>query len=220
MTRKNLRPWKLALGLIAMALATSVWVRQKASGSVPTNHTKCSTSPLITRGPAAEGKRVSGTLKRYFPNVVLTTQENKRVLFYDDLIKGKVVLINFMFTTCTYVCPRTTINLKAVQECLGERLGRDVFIISISVDPTTDTPELLAKYAETHRIKPGWYFLTGTKKNVDTVRSALGAYDEDKMQHTGVLIFGNEATGVWLKAVAMAKPAEIAAAVMRLLNNR
>src|SRR5213593_551358 len=83
----------------------------------------------------------------YFPNVVFRTQDGARVRFYDDLIKGKVVLINFFFTSCTSICPRTTDNLAKVEEALGDRLGRDVRMISITVDPTTDTPDVLRKYA-------------------------------------------------------------------------
>ena len=82
-----------------------------------------------------------------FPNVILQTQEGTRVRFYDDLIKGKVVLVNFMFTSCTSQCPLATANLVKVEEALGERLGRDVVMISVTVDPATDTPDVLKKYS-------------------------------------------------------------------------
>lgn len=154
----------------------------------------------------------------YFPNHVLLTQDGKSVRFYEDLIKGKVVLINFMFTTCTGVCPPMTANLAKVQQRLGDRVGRDVIIISISVDPTVDTPARLKQYAVNFKAGPGWYFLTGEKQNVEWVLYKLGGYVEERTQHSGTLIIGNEATGEWLKTVALHDPARIADAVRALLD--
>ena len=154
---------------------------------------------------------------KYFPNHVLITQDNKPVHFYDDLLKGKVALINFVFTTCQGVCSPMTANLARVQNYLSEQLGNEVVMISISVDPLTDTPERLKAYADKFKVKPGWYFLTGKKENVDWVLYKLGGYVEDKATHKSVLIVGNEATGEWMKVHAMANPSEIANAVTKLL---
>jgi cytochrome oxidase Cu insertion factor (SCO1/SenC/PrrC family) len=162
----------------------------------------------------------SETAASYFPNLVLLTQDNKPVRFYDDLLKGKVALINFLFTTCQGVCSPMTANLAKVQKYLGERVGRDVVIISLSVDPETDTPAVLKKYADKFKAQPGWYFLTGDKKNVDWVLYKLGGYVEDKQQHSSVLIIGNEVTGEWMKVHAMSNPTEIAEAVTRLLSSK
>ena len=155
---------------------------------------------------------------RYFPNLVLRTQHNQPVHLYEDLLKGKVVLINFIFTSCQGVCAPMTANLARTQNYLGEHVGKDVVMISISVDPAVDTPEVLRKYADKFKAKPGWYFLTGDKKNVDWVLYKLGGYVEDKQQHTSVLIIGNEVTGEWLKLSAMATPSDIAGAVAKLLK--
>jgi cytochrome oxidase Cu insertion factor (SCO1/SenC/PrrC family) len=156
----------------------------------------------------------------YFPNLVLLTQDNKPVHFYDELLKGKVVLINFLFTTCKGVCSPMTANLARVQKYLGERVGREVVMISLSVDPQTDTPAVLKKYADQFHAQPGWYFLTGDKKNVDWVLYKLGGYTADKEQHSAVLIIGNEATGEWMKVHAMSSPTEIASAVTKLLASK
>ncbi|HEX8560741.1 MAG TPA: SCO family protein [Pyrinomonadaceae bacterium] len=169
---------------------------------------------------AASGKTTAEASAAYFPNHVLLTQDNQPVRFYEDVLKGKVVLINFMFTTCTGVCPPMTSNLAKVQSYLGDRVGRDVRIVSISVDPTVDTPEKLKKYADGFKAKPGWYFLTGKKENVDWVLYKLGGYVADKMQHSAILIIGNEATGEWVKTAAMRNPAQIAQAVTELLKRR
>ena len=153
----------------------------------------------------------------YFPNLLLITQDNKPVHFYADLVKGKVVLINFLFTTCKGVCSPMTANLAKVQKYLGERVGREVVMISLSVDPETDTPAVLKKYADSFKAQPGWYFLTGEKKNVDWVLYKLGGYVKDKQQHNSLLIIGNETTGEWMKVHAMSNPTEIAEAVTRML---
>jgi cytochrome oxidase Cu insertion factor (SCO1/SenC/PrrC family) len=152
----------------------------------------------------------------YFPNLPLLTQGNKPVRFYNDLLKGKVVLVNFMFTTCKGVCSPMTANLAKVQRYLGDRVGHGINMISISVDPETDTAEVLKRYAATFKAQPGWYFLTGKKENVDWVLYKMGGYVEDKGEHSSVLIIGNEATGEWLKMPAMANPEEIANAAIKL----
>ena len=155
-----------------------------------------------------------------FPNVEFRTQDGARVRFYEDLVKGKVVLINFFFTSCTSICPRTTENLVKVQEALGERLGRDVVMISITVDPDTDTPAVLGGYARRYRTKPGWYFVTGRRQDIDLIRRRLGVNRDggDKSQHTGVLAYGNEATDQWAATPAMADPNTIVRSVLRLIK--
>ncbi|HYP00205.1 MAG TPA: SCO family protein [Pyrinomonadaceae bacterium] len=153
----------------------------------------------------------------YFPNHVLLTQDNQPVRFYDDLLKNRIVLINFVFTTCKGACSPMTANLAKVQQHLGSRLGKEVVMLSLSVDPETDTPAALKKYAESFKAQPGWYFLTGKKETIDWVLYKLGNYVEDKNQHGLKLIVGNEATGEWMKLHAMSNPTEIASAVLKLL---
>src|ERR1041384_7444372 len=137
------------------------------------------------------------------PNVVLRTQENKAVRFYDDLIKGKTVVISFMFTSCKGICPMTTANLLKVQKALGDHVGRDVFFYSLTLDPQTDTPEVLHKYARTIGAKPGWTFLTGRPEDLELLRRKLGLYDPDpkgdadKTQHGAVIVYGNDEYGRW-----------------------
>ena len=174
--------------------------------------------PGRTARPRPRNAREAG----YFPNVELRTHEGKRVRFYDDLIKGKVVTINFMFTSCSTFCPRATANLLKVQAHLGPHLGRDVSMLSITVDPEKDTPGILQKYAAEHRAKPGWQFLTGATRDIDRIREALGVFDEspDKTQHTGILTYGNETTGTWAAMPVIAEATVIARAVTRLVAAR
>ncbi len=156
----------------------------------------------------------------YFPNHLLLTQDNKPVRFYRDMLKDKVVLINFMFTTCKGVCSPMTANLVKVQQYLGERVGREINMITITVDPMTDTVGVLKEYTDKFKVKPGWYFLTGKKENVDWVLYKVGGYTENKGEHTSMLVMGNEATGEWVKIPAMANPVDIANAAIKLADSK
>lgn len=140
----------------------------------------------------------------YFPNYELTNQDGRKLLFYDDVIKGKVVAINFMFTSCRDVCPVETAKMREVQRRLGDRVGRDVFMYSITVDPERDTPEVLKAYAEKFQVGPGWQFLTGKKSDIDQLQKRLGLYIQeiqqtDPLDHNISLVLGNETTGRWVK---------------------
>src|SRR2546430_17387977 len=105
----------------------------------------------------------------YFPDVALTTHEGKTVRFYDDLIKGKIVAIDLIYTTCQYACPLETARLAQVQRVLGDRVGRDIFFYSITIDPAHDTPEVLKAYAEKYHVGPGWLFLTGSAADIEAI---------------------------------------------------
>jgi len=143
----------------------------------------------------------------YFPNIPLTTHEGKSVRFFDDLIEGKVVVINFIYTSCKAVCPVETARLRQVQEILGDRVGRDVFMYSISIDPERDTVAALNDYHKAFKIGPGWTFLRGKKEDVDLLRKKLGLYiesiqevsEDGVIDHNLNLIIGNQSTGRWMK---------------------
>lgn len=132
-----------------------------------------------------------------FPNVPLVTQGGKPVMFYDDLIKDKKVVINFMYTDCPDACPLDTAKLVRVQKALGERVGRDLFMYSITLDPEHDTPAVLKQYAESYGAGPGWLFLTGERTFIDMVRFKLGER-RDKGAHSNTLRIGNGARGEWM----------------------
>ncbi len=145
----------------------------------------------------------------YFPNVPLTTHEGESVRFF-DLIKDRVVAINFIYTTCPDSCPLETARMAKVQKILGDRVGRDIFMFSISIDPENDTPEVLAEYAERFRAGPGWWFLTGKESDVTLLRKKLGLYIEEiqdgSNNHNLNLIIGNQATGQWMKRSPFENP--------------
>ena len=145
----------------------------------------------------------------YFPNVALTTHEGKTVHFFDDLIKDKIVVLNFIYTSCPDACPLETAKLVEVQDLLGERVGRDIFMYSISIDPERDTPEKLKEYSERFQTGPGWLFLTGDKADIRLLRQKVGmiAADETSLQdHSLNLLIGNQATGQWMKRSPFENP--------------
>jgi len=150
--------------------------------------------------------------QRNFPNVALTTHEGEEVRFYDDLIKDKFVTINMVFTSCKAICPLTTANLVRVQKMLGERVGRDLFMYSITIDPKRDTPKVLNRYAKTFGVGKGWKFLTGKPEDIERLRRNLGfrwankEMDKSKDFHTGNLRYGNEPNMLWGAVPGMAKP--------------
>jgi protein SCO1/2 len=157
---------------------------------------------------------------QYFSDVELLDQDGRKLRFYSDVLKGKTVVVNAFFTTCTSVCPPMNRNFERIQEALGERVGRDIFLVSISVDPLTDTPPRLKEYAQKFHAKPGWLFLTGKKENVDWALYKLGQYVESKDDHKTIIIIGNEATGLWKKAFGIAKPEELIKLVEEVVNDK
>jgi len=158
--------------------------------------------------------------EKYFTDVELTNQDGKKVHFYSDVLKGKTVVVNAFFTTCTSVCPPINRNMEKIQDALGDRVGRDVFLVSLTVDPETDTPARLKEYSQKFHAGAGWTFLTGKKENLDWALYKLGQYVEKKDDHTTVLIIGNEPTGLWKKAFGMANVAELVAIVQSVVNDK
>jgi protein SCO1/2 len=156
------------------------------------------------------------------PNTEVIDQNGRRHRFYDDLVRDRVVLINFFFTSCGDTCPLVTENLREVQDLLGERVGRDIFMYSVSLQPELETPAILRDYAEQWNVGPGWLFLTGGPQDIETLRRALGFADTDpvyavvKDSHTGLVRYGNDRLDRWAGTAGLGRPAWIAKAVTAL----
>jgi len=158
----------------------------------------------------------------HFPNIELMTQDGKKVHFYDDLIKDKIVAINLIYTHCQYSCPLETARLAQVQRILGDRVGKDIFFYSISIDPEHDTPAELKAYAEKYHAGPGWTFLTGKKDDIDFLSKKLGLYSDPAATvdgHTPHLLIGNEATGQWMRNSALDNPRFMSQMIGDFLDN-
>ena len=158
--------------------------------------------------------------QKYFTDVELINQDGKKVRFYSDVLKGKTVVVNAFFTTCTSVCPPMNRNMEKIQEVFGDRIGRDVFLVSITVDPETDTPTRMKEYAQKFHAGAGWTFLTGKKENLDWALYKLGQYVERKDDHKTIFIIGNEPTGLWKKAFGIANVAELVQVVESVANDK
>jgi protein SCO1/2 len=164
----------------------------------------------------------AGSDASHFPNIELITQDGKKVHFYDDLIKGKIVAIDMIYTSCGYACPLETARMAQVQKKLGARVGSDIFFYSISIDPEHDTPKVLKAYMEKFRIGPGWIFLTGKKQDIDLLSKRLGLYSDpsiNKDGHLPHLLIGNEATGQWIRGSALDNPSFQARMIGDFLDN-
>jgi protein SCO1/2 len=165
-------------------------------------------------------KSAESPSKHYFTDVELVNQNGEKMRFYSDLLEGKVVIINSFFATCAGSCLPLNRNLEKLQAALGEHMEKDVHIISISVDPTVDTPGNLKAYAKKLNAGPGWYFLTGDKESVDFALKKLGHFVDNKQDHLNIFIIGNERTGLWKKAFGLAKPDELMKVVDSVLNDQ
>jgi len=198
----------ILLILSAAAFTTNAQVKP-ASPAEPHDHSHMTTTA-----------KDASPAEKYFTDVELTNQDGKKVHFYSDVLKGKTVVVNAFFTTCTSVCPPINRNMEKIQDALGDRVGRDVFLVSLTVDPETDTPARLKEYSQKFHAGAGWTFLTGKKENLDWALYKLGQYVEKKDDHTTVLIIGNEPTGLWKKAFGMANVAELVAVVQSVVNDK
>jgi protein SCO1/2 len=154
--------------------------------------------------------------QRYFPNLVLTNHEGNKVRFYDDLVKDKIVIFNMFYAKCEGICSPITRNLVRLQNILGSRVGKDIFMYSFTLKPKEDNVDALAHYAHMHKVKPGWSFLTGSAEDMETVRRKLGfvdpdpQVDKDLSNHIGVIKYGNEPLERWGGCPGMQAPEWIA----------
>jgi protein SCO1 len=197
--------------LLLLALASVAGAQEPAAPKPPQTPQTPAPSAAQSAGSSAE---------KYFTDVMLVNQDGEKMRLYSDLLQGKTVIINSFFATCQGSCLPITRNLEKVQEALGDRLGKDARIISISVDPTVDTPAELKAFGKKFHARPGWYFLTGSKENVEFVLKKIGQFVTDKQDHYNNIIIGNERTGLWKKAFGLAKSEALVEVVESVLNDK
>jgi cytochrome oxidase Cu insertion factor (SCO1/SenC/PrrC family) len=182
------RSWILAVALLLLSVA-------------PTHaHDQSKLATKTRAAPAAPDLSREERARAYFTDLPLIAQDGREMRFYSDVLKDKTVLIYMFFASCTDACPLLNAKLAKVEELLGDRAGRDILLISLTVDPKTDTPETLRRYAESFGAAPSsWLFLTGPDKNVDTITRKLGHTAPDPAGHLSWLLLGNTAKGRWTK---------------------
>lgn len=169
-------------------------------------------APVLTEdSPSISSSRI--------PDVRVYDQNGKQLNFYSDLVKGRTVAINFIFTTCTGVCPPMSATFRRVQQKLPT-ITPPIQLISISVDPTTDTPERMREFAAKFDARPGWTFVTGDKNEIDLLLQALGVAVANKNNHTPMILIGNEVTDYWTRAYGLSSPATLIEVIMVAANHK
>lgn len=158
--------------------------------------------------------------QQYFTDVILVNQNGQKLRLYSDLLKGKVVVIHSFFATCQGSCPVAAATFLKLQQHFGDRLGKELSFLSVSVDPERDTPTALKAYAQRFQVRPGWHLLSGKKENVDWALYKLGQYVEVKESHSNVILIGNMRTGLWKKVMGVASYDVIVQTVESVLADR
>lgn len=193
----------LCLALVLLPQATNSMATASAS-----------TTTVKMNDPAAEEKA-----RNYFTDLEVVDQNGKKMRFYSDVLKGRVVLISFIFTNCEFACPMQAQKLKQARSMMVPAIKDDVWFVSISVDPERDTPEAMKKFAERQGVDESrWIFLTGDKKNLEYLVRKLGQYTPDVEAHTTLMLAGNTITRHWTRVMPMALPDGIAQQMRALVE--
>jgi len=166
-------------------------------------------APPDLSGPTPEEREAKQ--RGYFTDTVLTDQDGRQVRFYSDVLKGRVVLIHFIFTNCTDACPAMVQKMLGAKTDLGADFAKDMRYVSISIDPERDTPAELRRFAQRMgAVDPQWVYLTGSRDNIDLIVNKLGAYTGEVENHSTVMIAGNVKADRWRKLSPAVSPKGIA----------
>ena len=234
--KKMLKRWTslLAAGLISLCCFLPVSLASAMTQTQQGESESVEATQGLSEGKQAKAKHAPATRRKsndiwgkdYFPNIELTTSKGEKVRFYDDLIKDKVVAVNFIYTSCGEMCPVETARLKTVSQILGDRMGKDVFFYSITIDPDRDSVAVLDAYSKKFKTGEGWTFLTGDEEDIRLLRKKMGLYistiDEDERElsdHNVNLVIGNQALGRWVKRSPLENPYVIANQMGNWLHN-
>lgn len=206
---------KSRYGRVAL-LCLMLTVTFAAGQQVPAHHHS------QTNGTAGvESAAHSGPSKIAIPDVPVLDQNNRRMHFYSDLIKGKTVAINFIFTTCTTICPPMTANFSRVQKSMLARGEKDFQLISVSIDPENDTPAKLKAYAEMFHAQPGWTFVTGTRSELEPIWKAFSVFSGGaKEDHPATVVIGNDVQHTWTFASGLTSATKLVNAIATVLDGK
>jgi protein SCO1/2 len=189
----------------ARAFAFTQQTPQPAQSAATSGTDHCHQTPA-KQDPTKESAAAKPSAKSSIPDVEVVDQNGRRSRFYTDLVRGKSVIINFIFTSCTYVCPMQGANFAKLQAALGERLGRDIYLISVSTDPLVDTPERLKAWGERFGAKPGWTLVTGRKDEMDALLKSLTGDTARRGEHSPFALLGDFEKGAWVRTYGLAEP--------------
>ncbi len=202
-------PRNLLIPFITLVVLGSVQPRAAHDARGTRDRQPGKATPAAAR--SAETARGEKAARRYFTDLELITQDGKRVRFYTDVLKDKVVLINFIYTRCKDACPLLTQKLTLVRDAVEGQLGNPIHFVSISLEPERDTPAALKEFARRyHADHAGWVFLTGQPQNINQIVRKLGQYSPEVQSHSTVLLAGNVKTAHWMKIPPTVPPMGIA----------
>jgi cytochrome oxidase Cu insertion factor (SCO1/SenC/PrrC family) len=157
--------------------------------------------------------------RQYFTDTEVIDQNGNKLRFYSDVLKGRVVLISFIFTNCEYACPMQAQKLKQTRALMVPAIKDEVWFVTLSVDPERDTPEAMKQFAEKQGVDESrWIFLTGEKKNLEFLVKKLGQYTPDVEAHTTLMLAGNDLTQHWTRVLPMVPPDGIAQQLRSLVE--
>lgn len=154
----------------------------------------------------------------YLADLPLIDHNGKPVDLYKDYIAGRRIVLHSFFARCEGSCPVMMTTLQALQKQLGPRLGKDVHIVSITVDPDHDTPQVMADYARRVQAKPGWHFLSGSSAQVTTALRRIGQYTDAPENHMNLIIVGNDTSGDWRKVHGLAGVKEVVTEIVEAVG--
>ena len=202
-----------------ISLVAGLLVALSPVASVAHDHASPSPGGNTPQEPGMQSVRQEKA-RSYFTGLPVIAQDGKERRFFSDILKDKVVLIYLFFTHCESACPVVNQTLSNVQALLGDRLGTDIILISITTDPARDTPPVVREYSDYFDPRPGWLFLTGERQNIETIVRRLGHTSPDPTAHTTFLMVGNVAKAKWTKLKPTASEAEIAEMLRLLADDR
>lgn len=174
---------------------------------------------LLGTALAGMGGGDDSAARNYFTDIPLIDQNGTTHRLYSDLMRDHIVIVSAFFTSCDGICPVMAASIRKVQDAVGDRLGKDVNILSLTVDPVTDTPQRMKQFAQRFGAKPGWYFLTGARADLQTAQRKFGQAVKDKENHTSIVIVGNLKTGLWKKANGLADVNALIEIVQDVIND-
>jgi protein SCO1/2 len=167
------------------------------------------TPPLTLRGIPSKQIMI-GEQAKFLPDLALVDQDDHEVRFYSDLIKGKKVLVSFFYTTCGSTCLRQGKVLSDLQKELGDRLGKDIFLISVTMDPETDTPQRLKTWGQQYGRRNGWTLVTGRTVEMEKLIGHLTGNPLGRLQtHAAFIYLGNDKTNHWIAPYGLSAPKDL-----------
>ena len=188
----------VAAGLLALVANTAALAESTAAEDPHAHH----------RGMMGSSSTERSTAQYVIPDLTMIDQRGERLAVAELLATDRPVMVNFIFTTCTAICPMMTSIFQQVQRRLGEDAEK-VLMVSVSIDPEHDSPEALAEYAARFRAGPQWYFLTGTLEDSISVQKAFEAYRGDKMNHAPLTLLRGDPGSDWVRLDGFASADEL-----------